>query len=152
MKFLRDTNENPPGLPIVHRVPLLDHPDAWITRWAMGMYYTLGAPMQPWSVLSMLKIMQSQTRERIAGPGITDIFCMPIEGTYEHKKVPVPFCEKVPVPLWDFVVTRVDRTALRFRTSQIRNKIEIADMQSLFETDVPAAGKGKSDGPRISRR
>ena len=83
------------------------------------MDYTLGDPMQPWSWLSMLKGMQSQTRERIVGPDITDIFCMPIEGTYEHKKVPVPFGEKVPVPLWDFVVTRVDRTAVRFRTSQI---------------------------------
>ena len=99
LTFLRDTNENPPGLPVVHRVPLLEHHDAWITRWTMDMDYTLEDPMQPWSVLSMLKIMQSQTRERIVGPGITDIFCMPIEGTYEHKKVLVPFGENVPVPL-----------------------------------------------------
>ena len=96
----------------------------------MDMDYTLEDPMQPWSVLSMLKLMQSQTRVRIVGSGITDIFCMPIEGTYEHKKVPVPFGEKgkpfgeeVPVPLWDFVVTRVDRTAVRFCTSQKINKI-----------------------------
>ena len=161
MKSMRDTNENPPGNPIVWGVPLLDEPHQfWVPTLyrTKGTDYTLGDPMQPWSWLSMLKGMQPETRERIVGPGITDICCMPIEGSYDHKRQHAarnngkPFHPDMPVPIWDFVVLRMDGTEVRFHTSQTSKRVEIADMQRPFERDGPAAGKGKSDGRGTYRR
>ena len=96
------------------------------------MDYEFVDPLQPWSWLSMLKAMQLETKERIVGDGITGISCKPIHGAYDHKRrhaanvLGRPFRTDAPVPVWDFVVTRKDGTAVRFHPNQTQTKIAIA--------------------------
>ena len=161
LKSIRDTNENPPGYPVVGRVDLFETPDGFLIKTLQrdkGMDYILADPLQPWSWRSMLKGMQRPTMERIVGAGIIDICCMPIEGSYDQKRwhaakhLDTPFAADAPVQIWDFVVTRADSTSLRFHTSQTTNKVEIVDVLFPFERTGPVAGRGLSDGPGTYRQ
>ena len=125
-----------------------------------GMAYELGEPTQPWSWRGMLNGMQEQTLDRIVGNGIIGICCKPIEGAYDHKRRhaarllghPV-YDDAAPVPIWDFVVTRVDGSGIRFHVSQTNRKVELIDVADLdYETEGPRKGKGKSDGKGTYRR
>ncbi len=125
LKSIRDTNENPPGFPAVDGVDLFDH-DAYDIKTlhrTKGMDYDLRDPLQPWSWRSMLNSMVEETLEKDIGPGIVGISCKPIRGSYDHcrrnaaEKLGVHFGAGAPVPIWDFVVVRMDGSAIRFHVS-----------------------------------
>ena len=160
LKSIRDTHEDPPGFPTVHRVDLFNE-DPFLIKTLVrshGMDYELTDHLQPWSWRSMLKGMQRPTMERIVGEGIVDIGVEAIDGSYDHKRrhaarqLGKPFADQAPVPVWDFVVTRVDGTSVRFHTSQTTNKVDIHEVGRPFETEGPAAGKGKTDGRGTYKR
>ena len=57
-----------------------------------------------------------------------------------------------PVPVWDFVVTRVDGSRIRFHPQLKNKKIGMSDLRTPMERDGPMAGPGKSDGKGTFRR
>ena len=159
LKSIRDSNEDPPGFP--NNGVDLFHIDPFLIKTlhrSKGMDYELKYPLQPWSWRGMLNGMAVPTLERIVGDGITGICCMPIRGSYDHKRrhaakqLGRPYADAAPVPIWDFVVTRTDGTAVRFHTNQTDNKVSIMDVMDAFETEGPAKGKGESDGPGTYKR
>ena len=70
---------------------------------------------------------------RIVGKGITRICVAPFKDSYDHKRDHAAQEAESPdqrkVPVWDFVVERVDGTAVRFHPSATSNKVSIADME-----------------------
>ena len=158
LKDIRDSNENPRGTPNTERVELFgsDPFDVRTLTRSKGTDYELGEPLQPWSWRRMLNGMSDTTLTRVVGPGITNICCMPIPNSYDHKRRHAalqpgtkqePFPKDAPVPIWDFVVWRSDGTAVRLHPSQTQKKIAIMDYASQgFDRNGPKAGKGKSDG------
>ena len=105
----------------------------------------------------MLAGFTDATLQRIVGPGVCRIVCMPITGSYDHKRHHAAhsanrqYPPDAPVPVWDFVVERTDDTRVRFHVNQTNRKVEIADYHFAFERDGPAAGRGQSDGPGTYR-
>ena len=99
------------------------------------MDYTLAPPMQPWSWRRMLNGLKDATINRVVEKGITRIYLAPIKDSYDHKrhhaarKAERPYRPDAPVPVWDFVIERVDGTAVRLHPNATNNKVSIADME-----------------------
>ena len=92
------------------------------------MHYELTEPDQPWSWRGMLNGMNDATLERVVGLGITGICCMAIHGSYDHarrdaaRELGIVYDDwsdqaayegprrAAPVPIWDFVLARLDGT------------------------------------------
>ena len=173
LKSIRESGEDPPGHPVMqpgYGLELFDldpFPIATLKR-TTGMHYELTEPQQPWSWRGMLNGMNDATLERVVGPGITGICCMAMHGSYDHarrnaaRELGVVFDNwsgrlgrweaAAPVPVWDFVVTRLDGTRVRFHPSLTNSRIGISDFAAPFERDGPQAGPGKSDGRGTFRR
>ena len=161
LKFIRDSHEDPPGTASQpNGVDLFDEDPYEIMTLSKtkGVDYSLVLPFQPWSWRAMLNGMDDATLERIVGEGIVGIACKPIHHHYDHKRQHAartlgrPFPAEAPVPVWDFVVTRADRTAVRFHPNLKSKKIEIKDLSAEVLRDGPRRGKGNSDGPGTYRR
>ena len=160
LKSLRDSNEQPPGFPVGDGLvdpTNLDPFEVYTLHRTVGMEYELQQPRQPWSWRRMLAGFNDATLERIVGPGVRRIVCMPITGSYDHKRHHAArqanrqYPPDAPVPVWDFVVERTDGTRVRFHVGQTKRKVEIADYDFALERDGPAAGRGQSDGPGTYR-
>ena len=160
LKSLRDSNEQPPGFPVgdgLVDLTNLDPFEVYTLHRTVGMEYELQEPKQPWSWRRMLAGFNDATLERIVGPGVRRIVCMPITGSYDHKRHHAArlanrqYPPDAPVPVWDFVVERTDGTRVRFHPNQTKRKVEIADYDFALERDGPAAGRGQSDGPGTYR-
>ena len=135
-----------------------------------GMRFELVDPEQPWSWRGMLNCFSDETLQKVVGPGITGICCMPLPGTYDHarlhaaKELRIVFDDfrdeapyegprrAAPVPIWDFIITRVDGTRIRFHPQLKTKKIGMSDWEMPMERDGPLAGPGKSDGKGTFRR
>ncbi len=92
---------------------------------------------------------------RIIGPGVTGIFCQPMQvwdhhgcrSSYDHKREHfakhggVRFADAAPVPVWDFVIHRGDGERVRLHPSQMHKKVSI----SMMGAPIPTA----ADGPPI---
>ena len=175
LKSIRDCGEDPPGYPKMppgYGKELFDRDPFPIQtlRRTKGMHYELVDPVQPWSWRGMLNGFSDPTLVRVVGPGITGICCMPMHGTYDHarrnaaKELGIVFDDlsegaayegprrDAPVPVWDFVVTRVDGIRVRFHPQLTTKKMGISDWLMPMERDGPAAGPGKSDGKGTFRR
>ena len=103
------------------------------------------------------------TLTRIIGPGVTGIFCQPMQvwdqsgcrSSYDHKREHfakhggVRFADAAPVPVWDFVIHRGDGERVRLHPNQTNKKVSISMMGAPIPTsaDGPQAGRGLSDGP-----
>ena len=171
LKWIRDTSEDPPGVPRVNLVDLTEKDPMAIgvidrTR---GIAYRFKPwESQPWSWREMLAAMPKHTLDRILGSdpatGVRWITCEPVDGSYDHKRWHAahqpggtPFAENTRVPVWDFHVYRTDGVVVRFHTSLTNNKVEVAtvsgrDGAALVLPGPPAAGKGTSDGRGTYRR
>ena len=68
----------------------------------------------------MIKGFRFEVQERIVGEGLANIRCMPIPGTYDHKRQKAqsdannPYAEEASVPIRNFVVTQCNGTKMRF--------------------------------------
>ena len=122
------------------------------------MDYNWGDPFQPWSWRKMLKGMTQDLRNRIFGKvGVVGFWLVPLPGSYDHKrqttakKIPRPFPDGAPVPLWDFVVLNAEGGAFRIHTNSNDNKISIDEFGEGNLHNYPMAGPkkgpGLSDGP-----
>ena len=175
LKSIRSCGEDPPGYPSIpegYGKELFDRdpfPIHTLQR-TKGMAFELVEPEQPWSWRGMLQGFDDETLRRLVGPGITGICCMPLPGTYDHARQSAavalgqkfddwreeaPYAgerRKAPVPVWDFVVTRVDGARIRFHPQLKTKKIGMADWLTPMERDGPTAGPGKSDGKGTFRR
>ena len=55
--------------------------------------------------------------------GVARISCVPVPGSYDHKRFHAslclgrPFAGEAPVPVWDFLIERTDGSMVRFHTS-----------------------------------
>ena len=167
LKWLRDSNENPPGCPRVTRVDITDqHPlDIGVIERTTGMAYSFkDGETQPWSWRQMLSAMKREAKDRIVshGNGVRWITCEPVDGSYDHKRwhaarqLGTPFPDDAHVPVWDFHVYRTDGVVVRFHTSLTNHKVEVAIVPGPCAPPglptPPAAGKGMSDGPGTYRR
>ena len=175
LKSIRDCGEDPPGYPNIapgYGKELFDRdpfPIQTLQR-TTGPAFELVGPEQPWSWRGMLNCFDDETLRRLVGPGITGICCMPLPGTYDHARLHAAVAlgtvfddfreeapyegerRKAPVPVWDFVVTRVDGTRIRFHPQLKNKKIGMSDWLMPMERDGPLAGPGKSDGKGTFRR
>ena len=160
LKTLRDTNEQPEGVPTRWGVDLTNADPIFIQTClrTTGVEYKLGEPKQPWSWRAMLHGMSEDTFDRIVGPGITTICCMPITSSYDHKRCHAakksghPYPKSAPVPIWDFVVRRADGTGVRFHPCQTTREIHIMDLNEGVNQTAPTSGRGGTDGPGTYRR
>ena len=100
--------------------------------------------------------------ERVVSPGIIVFAIMPTPGSYDHKRAhaakelkkqkvscaALEFDDDAPTPIWDFVVTRADGTAIRLHPSQKGNKVEMQDFKKPLPEDIiPWTGWGGTSGP-----
>ena len=152
LKWIRDTHENPPGTPTVQYVALTQYHTAYqigkLGRCKGEEYWWTGGT-QPWSWLHMFKSMRPDDMNTIIGKGITDIFCKPVEESYDHKreaaavKINRPFEKGAPVPVWDFYVRRVNGSVMRFHPNLTSNKVDIADGGRSYPMNPPDKGRGR---------
>ena len=74
LKWIRDTNERPPGCPLVNYVDLTDHMTLHIGHIdaGKGVAYRFDETkgLQPWSWLKMLKGFKPEMQSRIIGDGL----------------------------------------------------------------------------------
>jgi hypothetical protein len=164
LKWIRDTNELPRGVPQIEYFDLTPHREIQIGKLirSKGMNYEFdNDDKQPWSWLTMLQNFNADLQNRIVGKGLVSLRCQPITGSYDHKRhhaakvLNQPFPSGIVAPIWDFVAMRTDNTEVRFHPSQTSGKVEIhAVTQMQVETTrvIPAAGLGNSDGPGTYRR
>ena len=109
----------------------------------VGMEYELQQLKQSWSWRCMLAGFTDDTFKRIVGPGVRRIVCMPITGSYDHKRhhaarlANIQYPRAAPVPVWDFVVERTDGTRVRFHVNQTKRRVEIADYDFALERKGP---------------
>ena len=167
LKHIRDTGEDPPGIPILDPggldgLDLFDRdpfPIMTLKR-STGMHYELVPPLQPWSWRRMLNAMTDATLKQVVGPGIIGISCEPLPGSYDNarrhaaKVLKFVYAEDAPVPVWDFVVRRADGSRCRFHPSQTSSTIKISENlgAAIYERRGPTKGKGESDGRGTYRR
>ena len=129
LKHIRDMNEED-GTPTTIKVDLFsDDPfDILTLRKGKGMEYELVPPRKPWSWRGMLNALRDDTKKVIVGEGVTDIWCAPLHGSYDHKRShafkktgkPIP---QGPLPIWDFFVRRGDGAVHRFHPSMTNTKV-----------------------------
>ena len=169
LKWIRDGHENPPGVPTTDGVDLTDTDPLLIgvIERTVGMDYTFKENERtPWSWRQMLAALPPAAKGSVLGSnpalGVVRITCAPVLGSYDHKRwhaalhLGRPYAEDATVPVWDFVVTRTDGTAVRFHTSYTSKKVEVAKVRedpAAHELPKPPKnGKGRSDGRGTYRR
>ena len=155
LKWIRDQNESPQGVPTVQYVPLMHHHTEGLQIGNLGRdkgeEYWWNDGRQPWSWLHMFKSMKPDDMKEIIGDGIKDIFCAPVADSYDHKresaakKANRPFEQRA--ALWDFYVRREDGSTVRFHPNLLNNKISISDGGIIVPMSQPEKGRGQSDGP-----
>ena len=159
LKWIRDTNEDPPGFPTVECVDLTNGEVIWIGQLLRdkGMEYSFDKTiLQPWSWQLMILGFSPDLQDRMIGPGLAQICCKPFEGSYDHKRhhaareAKRPYPADAPVPIWDFCITRVDGEMIRFHPSLKGGKVQISNV-SQPRANPPYKGKGRSDGPGTYR-
>ena len=118
----------------------LTHSDPYLVltvRRDKGPAFSMVEPQQPWSWRKMLNRFDDHTLTRIIGPGVTGIFCLPMQSmagasSYDHKREHfakhggVRFADAAPVPVWDFVIHRGDGERVRLHPNQTNKKVSIA--------------------------
>ena len=165
LKWIRDSNENPPGHPTTASVDLTDTDPLQIgvIQKTTGMDYSFKqGETTPWSWRQRFAALTSEAKEKVLGCnprlGVVRITCAPVIGSYDHKRwhaalhIGRPYGEGAAVPVWDFFVTRTNGTMVRFHTNYSNNKVEVADlMDPRGLPGPPRKGKGRSDGPGTYR-
>ena len=163
LKWIRDSHEEPPGYPTHERVDLTetDPLSIGVLERSKGMSYRfVPKAIQPWSWREMLAGLRPDAMAAIVGTeeqgGVVSVTCEPLKDSYDHKRHHAakeagrPYPADAPVPVWDFVVTRFDGSAVRFHTSQTKNKVEIASVMARpnYPTNdmAPPKGRGESTG------
>jgi len=154
LKHIRDMHEVQ-GVPTCFRVDLFDKDPYDILSLSKnkGMEYRLVEPHQPWSWRAMLNAMKPDTKQALVGDGVKDVWCAPLDGSYDHKRcnawkeagLPIP---AYGVPIWDFFVLRGDGVLHRFHPSLTTTKLgyqKVGDAD-VFPTVPPKRGRGQSDG------
>ena len=94
LKSIRFQGESPPGTPLDWKGVDLTHRDPyWVLtcRRGEGPAFEMVEPQQPWSWRKMLNRFDDDTLTRIIGPGVTGIFCMPMQSmagasSNDHKR------------------------------------------------------------------
>ena len=161
LKSIRFQGENPPGTPLDWSGVDLTHSDPYpvlTVRRDKGPAFSMVEPQQPWSWRKMLNRFDDDTLTRIIGPGVTGIFCLPMQSmagasSYDHKREHfakhggVRFADAAPVPVWDFVIHRGDGEKVRLHPNQTSKKVSISSFGAPIPTaaDGPQAGRGLSD-------
>ena len=89
LKSIRDSNENPLGVPSVEKIDLFHRPtyDIFTLERGKGEAYNLVEPLTPWSWMKMLNGMDDPTLAHIVGDGIRVITCQPIPGTSDSNRL-----------------------------------------------------------------
>ena len=163
LKFFRDTNEDPPGVPNVEKVDLFPHSTVDILTLerpnGKGEAYNLVQPFHPWSWRAMLNGMDDPTLKYIVGDGIIGITCQPIKDTDDYKRcrawreqgIRIPRGQEVLV--WDFVVTQVSGKTICFHPNAKNKKVSVIDWEAprWRHTGNPE-DRGKSEGPGSYRK
>jgi hypothetical protein len=101
-----------------------------------------------------------EVRDHVVGEhGIVKIECRPIRGTYDVKRYYEARSRKTtigdgttPVPVWDFVVTRLGGEMSRFHPDMKKKHVGVDDNVERMDVVPPAAGPGISEGPGSFRR
>ena len=175
LKSIRFQGESPPGTPLDWKGVDLTHRDPyWVLtcRRGKGPAFEMVEPQRQWSWRKMLNRFDDDTLTRIIGPGVTGIFCQPMQvwdhhgcrSSYDHKREHfakhggVRFAdvdgEPPCVPVWDFVIHRGDGERVRLHPNQTNKKVSISMMGAPIPTaaDGPQAGRGLSDGRGTFKR
>ena len=156
LKYLRDSNEDPPGLPRCWRgVDITDKDtlEIGVLLRGKGPAYTfVEGRSQQWAWRDMLAAFSDSILREVVGCGVVQITCQPLQRSYDHKRHHAAEMKQGPAlegkaPIWDFVVTQKDGTQVRLHTSQTDKSIEVASMSAAPPSQPPQAGLGKSDGP-----
>ena len=161
LKYIRDTHENPPGVPTTEYVYLTDAGpyQIGVISHPGGMDYSFTEEKEPWSWRQMLAGMTETAKTDILGDnprlGVTRIVCAPTFGSYDHKRCHASkkgagrrFGDGVRPLVWDFFVTRTDGTTKRLRTNWKGQRVEVTDVDNPPKLpDPPRRGMGRSDGP-----
>ena len=82
LKSIRFQNESPAGTPLDWAGVDLTHIDPYpvlTVRRDKGPAFSMVEPQQPWSWRKMLNRFDDDTLTRIIGPGVTAIFCQPMQ-------------------------------------------------------------------------
>ena len=168
LKSIRFQGESSPGTPLDWKGVDLTHRDPyWVLtcRRGVGPAFEMVEPQQPWSWRKMLNRFDDDLLTRIIGPGVTGIFCQPMQvwdhhgcrSSYDHKREHfakhggVRFADvdgkPADVPVWDFVIHRGDGEWVRLHPNQTNKKVSIAKIGGLDGTPIPTA----ADGPQAGR-
>jgi hypothetical protein len=157
LKWLRDSNEDPPGNPRCDRVDITDNDPILIGVLAPkkkgdGPKYTfVENERQEFSWRSMLAGFPDPILEQVVGCGVVQITCEPLVNSYSHSQHHATEegqgrALEGKAPIWDFVVTREDGTKVRFHPEYTKSKIQVTPMSAAPPSLPPRAGLGKSDG------
>ena len=116
-----------------------------------GMAYTfVEGEYEWWSWRNMLTTFNDRELQSILGDGLVKICLQPCIGSYDHSRHNAANLGEGPpltgkAPIWDFVVTQVDGTLVRFHPQQTQRKIKMSTGVPP-PTEGPSAGLGESDG------
>ena len=124
LKYIRDSNENPRGVPTTDRVDLTDFDpfQIGVLEKGIGMdgsklasyshYWFKDGESQPWSWRQMLAALNAEAKALVLGSnpalGVVRITCEPVAGSYDHKRwhaaqfLGLPYDGDASVPVWDF--------------------------------------------------
>ena len=168
LKSIRFQGESPPGTPLDWKGVDLTHRDPyWVLtcRRGVGPAFEMVEPQRAWSWRKMLNRFDDDTLTRIIGPGVTGIFCQPMQvwdhhgcrSSYDHKREHwakhggVRFADvdgkPADVPVWDFVIHRGDGEWVRLHPNQTKKKVSISKIGGFDGTPIPTA----ADGPQAGR-
>ena len=154
LKYIRDTNERPPGNPVVVEVDLTTQEELRIgvLHRTKGMAYTfVENEDQVWKWRVMLATLADDELEQAVGFGVAKITRAPLQGSYDHARHHAARLGEGPkftgqAPIWDFLVTQADGTVVRFHPQQTKRRIKVASTKAPPPSEPPRRGLGQSDG------
>ena len=151
LKYIRDSNEKPRGVPTAERVDLTDFDPfpIGVLEKGNGLSYRYKAgELQPWSWRQMLAAMSGEAKEKLLGSNptlsVVRITCEAVAGLKDHKRCHAashngrPYKASAPVPVWVFLITRSDGTRVRFHTSLNNENVEVAKVNRAQAPTNPA--------------
>ena len=111
---------------------------------------------QKWSWRGILATFCDEELLVVLGDGLVKICLMPSPGSYDHSRHHAARLGEGPAltgqaPIWDFYVTQVNGTQVRFHPQLTKRRIKLAGIDAPPPTEGPPTGLGQSMGPGTYR-
>ena len=161
LKYYRWCYEDPAGEPTERRVELdlqYDTHEIYLACHAekgSQFWFDPTCDKQPWSWRHLFGALRTAPEEFYSS-GVVSLSVVAIPKTCDHHRLHnqrSDFQPGVRPPVWDFVAGMADGSEWRLHPRFQRGKVDIAKWDGgAFDSPIPAAGPGNSDGPGTYKR